>query len=242
MVDSDLAMLYEVTTGALNQAVKRNINRFPEDFRFQLTKEEYENLKSQFVISSSINEYGGRRTLPFVFTEQGISMLASVLHSNVAIDTSIKIMRTFVQMKHFITNNALMFERISAMELRQLEYQKQSDQKFDQIFEYISGHEESSQKIFYDGQIFDAFSLMTELMQQADKNILLIDGYVDVTTLNILTKKKDNVDVTLYTLPNARLTAQDITNFNAQYPCFLLCSLYTLQKIIYCPIMLFSSS
>ena len=117
MVDSDLAMLYQVETGALNRAVKRNIRRFPEDFRFQITAEEYENLKCQSGISSlNENGYGGRRTLPYVFTEQGISMLASVLHSDVAVNVSIGIMRAFVEMRRFIANNALLFERISNVE------------------------------------------------------------------------------------------------------------------------------
>ena len=151
MIDYDLAMLYQVETRTLNQAVKRNITRFPERFRFQLTKEEYENLKSQIVISSleeADNGYGGRRTLPYVFTEQGIAMLSSVLRSEIAIQTSIRIMDTFAEMRRFITNNALLFERISNVELKQMEYQKQTDTKLEQIFEYISEHEESSQKVF----------------------------------------------------------------------------------------------
>lgn len=119
MLDSDLAILYQVETGALNRAVKRNISRFPEDFRFQLTKEEYQNLRCQTGISSFAqgeNNYGGRRTLPYVFTEQGISMLASVLHSEVAIKVSIGIMCAFVEMRRFIANNALLFERISKIQ------------------------------------------------------------------------------------------------------------------------------
>ncbi len=194
MVDSDLAMLYQVETGALNRAVKRNIARFPEDFRFQLTKDEYENLKCQFGTSNGSgteNGYGGRRTLPYVFTEQGISMLASVLHSEVAINVSIGIMRAFVEMRRFIANNALLFERISNVELKQLEYQKKTDEKLEQIFEYISDHEESNQKIFFDGQIYDAFSLLIGLIQKAEMEIVLVDGYVDVGTLNILSKKKE---------------------------------------------------
>lgn len=218
MIDADLAILYDVTTSALNQAAKRNEKRFPEDFRFQLSKEEYENLKSQSVISSFQSGYGGRRTLPYAYTEQGISMLASVLHSDIAISTSIKIMRVFVKMRHFITANALMFERISAVELRQLEYQKQADEKFDKIFEYISDHEESNQKIFFDGQIFDAYSLLTDLVEQAKKSIILIDGYVDTDTLDILSKKKSGVTVTIYTYPSAKITRKDISSFNAQYP------------------------
>lgn len=221
MVDSDLAMLYQVETRTLNQTVKRNITRFPERFRFQLTKEEYENLKSQFVISSlkeEDNTYGGRRTLPYVFTEQGIAMLSSVLRSEVAIQTSIRIMDSFIEMRHFISNNALLFEHISNVELKQLEYQKHTDQKLEQIFEYISEHEETSQKIFFDGQIYDSFSLIVSLVQKAEKEIMLIDGYVDIGTLNLLSKKKDGVAVTIYTLKRTKLTDTDVENFNAQYP------------------------
>ena len=219
MIDSDLAMLYQVETGALNRAVKRNIKRFPDDFRFQLTVEEYENLKCQIGISSlNENGYGGRRTLPYVFTEQGISMLASVLHSDIAINVSIGIMRAFVEMRRFIANNALLFERISNVELKQLEYQKQTDEKLEQIFEYISEHEEASQKIFFDGQIYDAFSLIVSLIQKAEKEITLIDGYVDVGTLNLLAKKNEGVSVTVYTHERTRLSNIDVANFNAQYP------------------------
>lgn len=151
MVDYELAMLYQVETRVLNQAVKRNIERFPERFCFQLTKEEYENLISQNVISSFQEEksgYGGRRKLPYVFTEQGIAMLASVLRSETAVQTSIHIMDSFVEMRRFLANNALLFERISNIELKQLEYRKETEEKFERIFEYISGNEESSQKIF----------------------------------------------------------------------------------------------
>ena len=219
MIDSDLAMLYQVETGALNRAVKRNIKRFPDDFRFQLTVEEYENLKCQSGISSlNKNGYGGRRTLPYVFTEQGISMLASVLHSDIAINVSIGIMRAFVEMRRFIANNALLFERISNVELKQLEYQKQTDEKLEQIFEYISEHEEASQKIFFDGQIYDAFSLIVSLIQKAEKEITLIDGYVDVGTLNLLAKKNEGVSVTVYTHQRTRLSNIDVANFNAQFP------------------------
>lgn len=220
MIDSDLAMLYQVETGALNRAVKRNINRFPEDFRFQLTKEEYENLKCQSGITSLDkigNGYGGRRTLPYVFTEQGISMLASVLHSEVAVNVSIGIMRAFVEMRRFIANNALLFERVSNVELKQLEYQKRTDEKLEQIFEYISDHEESNQKVFFDGQIYDAFSLIVSLIQKAEKEITLIDGYVDVGTLNLLSKKNRDVRVTLYTLKRTKLSKADVDSFNMQY-------------------------
>ena len=201
MLDSDLAVLYQVETGALNRAVKRNISRFPEDFRFQLTKEEYQNLRCQTGISSFAqdeNNYGGRRTLPYVFTEQGISMLASVLHSEAAIKVSIGIMRTFVEMRRFIANNALLLERISNVELKQLEYQKQTDEKLDQIF--------------------DAFSLIVSLIQKAEKEIVLIDGYVDIGTLNLLAKKNENVAIVMYTLKRTKLSQEDVNNFNSQYP------------------------
>ncbi len=135
---------------------------------------------------------GVRHTLPYVFTEQGISMLASVLHSEIAINVSIGIMRAFVEMRRFISNNALLFERISNVELKQLEYQKKTDAKLDQIFEYISDHEESNQKIFFDVQIYDAFSFLIGLIQKAKTEIVLVDGYVDIGALNILSKKKED--------------------------------------------------
>lgn len=223
MIDSDLAILYQVETKALNRAVKRNIKRFPKDFCFQLTSEEYNFLKCQFGTSKTdvdevTDNRGGRRTLPYVFTEQGISMLASVLHSEVAVNVSIGIMRTFVEMRRFIANNALLFERISNVELKQLEYQKQTDEKLEQIFQYISEHEEDSQKVFFDGQIYDAFSLIVSLIQKAKKEITLIDGYVDVGTLNLISKKNKGVLVKIYTQKRTKLTKKDVDNFNAQYP------------------------
>ena len=127
-------------------------------------------------------------------------------------------MRAFKEMRHFIANNALMFEKINAIELKQLEYQKDADEKFGRIFEYMAEHEESNQKIFYDGQIFDAFSIFADIIGHAKKEIVLIDGYIDVVTLNILAKKNAGVDVLAYTLPSARISTQDINNFNAQYP------------------------
>lgn len=219
MIDSDLAMLYQVETKRLNEAAKRNISRFPEEFRFQLTAEETESLRSQF---ATLNENDGRgkhrKYLPYVFTEQGIAMLSAVLRSDVAIQVSISIMKSFVEMRRFIANNSLLFERISTVELRQLEYQRQTDEKLEQIFKYISEHEESSQKVFFDGQIYDAFSLIVNLIQKAEKEITLIDGYVNVGTLNLLSKKKSDVAVTIYTQKQTKLTKADVNNFNAQYP------------------------
>ena len=219
MLDSDLAMLYQVETKNLNKAATRNADRFPEDFRFKLTNEEYNNLRFQFGTSNEKQVgRGGRRYYPFVYTEQGISMLASVLHSKVAVQVSINIMRSFVEMRKFVANNALLFEKVSHIELRQLEYQKNTDERFDKVFQYIEDHAESEQKIFFDGQIYDAFSLIVSIIQKAQSEIVLIDSYVDIDTLNILSKKNTGVNVKVITYSNARLSNTDIANFNAQYP------------------------
>lgn len=215
MLDSDLAKLYGVETKVLNQAVKRNISRFPKHYLFQLTEDEQNSLRSQFVTS---NGKGGRRYRPYAFTEQGVAMLSAVLKSEVAIEMSIRIMDAFVEMRKFIANNAMLFERVSEVELKQLEYQKKTDEKFEQIFEYIGSNEEASQKIFFEGQIYDAFSCLVELIQSAEKSIVLVDGYVDVNTLNLLVKKREGVKVDIYTFPNSFLSAKDVSKFNAQYP------------------------
>ena len=218
MLDSDLAMLYQVETGVVNRAVKRNKERFPEDFCFQLTEEEF--LRCQIRISKTegTERRGGRRYMPYVFTELGVSMLSSILRSDVAVFVSIGIMRAFVEMRHFIANNTFLFEKVSSMELKQLEYQKSTDERFDKVFRYIEDHTESEQKLFFDGQIYDAFSLITSIIRKASKEIILIDGYADVDTLNILAKKNDGVDLKIYTFASAKLTNKDISNFNSQYP------------------------
>lgn len=218
MLDSDLAMLYQVETKVLNQTVSRNLKRFPERFRFQLTEQEWDSLRSQFVTSKNPTTRGGRRYLPYVFTEQGVSMLSSVLKSDVAIDVSVRIMDAFVEMRQFIAGNAAMFDQIRAIELRQLEYQKNTDERFERVFAYMETHETPKQKIFFDGQIYDAFALLIQLVQQAKQSICLIDGYVDIKTLNILAKKRAGVAVDIWTHPQTRLTQHDIDTFNAEYP------------------------
>ena len=220
MIDSDLALLYNVETKRLNESVKRNDKLFPNNFCFQLTDEEYACLRSQIATSNTENtsSKGGRRYLPYVFTEQGIAMLSAVLRSDEAIQVSVNIMNAFVKMRRFLAENALMFDKLNSLELKQLEYQKESNEKFNQIFAYISEHEEVGQKIFFEGQIYDAFSLLVSLVGKAEQSIVLIDNYVDVGTLNILAKKKDGVDVTIYTVRRTRLASQDIANFNSQYP------------------------
>ena len=225
MIDSDLALLYNVETKVLNQAVSRNITRFPDRFRFMLIKEEFVNLRSQFVTSSIDNNYGGRRYMPYAFTEQGIAMLSSVLRSDAAIQVSIRIMDTFVEMRKYLAYAPFLLDKIYNVEKRQIEseikrseFEMKTESQFEQIFDYIASHEESNQKIFFDGQIFDAFSLIADLMGRADKTIKLIDGYVDIVTLNIVAKKKMGVDVCIYTQPGSGLSRQDVVNFNAQYP------------------------
>ena len=165
---------------------------------------------------------GGRRYMPYAFTEQGISMLSAILKTDVAINVSIGIMRAFVEMRKFLATNSLILNRVDELEVKQLEYQRSTDERFDKVFKYIENHAESEQKIFFDGQIYDAFSLFTSIIQKAQKEIILIDGYVDIDTLNILAKKNAGTDVQIYTYASAQLTKKDIANFNAQYPTLTL--------------------
>lgn len=218
MVDSDLAELYKVSTGNLNKAMKRNSSRFPEHFCFQLTKLEYENLRFQNGTSSSNNNYGGRRYMPYVFTEQGIAMLSAVLKSDVAVEVRIKIMNSFVEMRNFLLSNREMFARLDRVELKQLE----TDKKLEEVFNYIAANTEVKQNIFFDGQIYDAFSFIVGLIQKAKKEIILIDNYVDINTLNILCKKNKGINVVIATLGKGSISAKDIAKFNAQYPKLLV--------------------
>lgn len=212
MLDSDLAELYQVTTGRLNEQVKRNINRFPAQFMFQLTDDEYKSLISQNAISNKGR--GGRRTSPYVFTEQGIAMLSAVLKSDIAVYVSIKIMDAFVQMRKFLLSNKEMFARLDRVELKQLE----TDKKLEEVFNYIATKTEVKQNIFFDGQIYDAFSFIIGLIQKAKKEIILIDNYVDINTLNLLCKKNKGVDIVIATAGKGNLSTKDINKFNAQYP------------------------
>lgn len=153
-----------------------------------------------------------------MFTEQGVSMLSAVLHSPTAIEVSIKIMDAFVEMRYFIADNAHMFEQIRSIELKQAEYQKATDERFEKVFDYMGAHEEPRQKVFFEGQVWDAFELLISFVQKAKSRIVLVDGYVDTTTLNILAKKAESVSVTIWTHPKTKLTERDIEAFNAQYP------------------------
>ena len=214
MLDSDLASLYQVTTKRLNEQVSRNKNRFPAEFMFRLTKEEYENLRSQCATSSEDYAHGGRRYMPYAFTEQGIAMLSAVLKSDIAVEVSIRIMNSFVEMRKFLFSNQQLFSRLDRVELKQLE----TDKKLEEVFNYIASNTEVKQKIFFDGQIYDAFSFIADLIGKAQSKLILIDNYVDVNTLNILCKKKSGVDVLIATAGKGSLTTKDINKFNAQYP------------------------
>ncbi|MGI6535114.1 MAG: ORF6N domain-containing protein [Eggerthellaceae bacterium] len=227
MLDSDLAELYGVETRTLNQAVTRNPDRFPERFCFRLTKDDAEVLTSQIVmLGSELGKRGDHWThMPRVFTEQGVSMLSAVLRSPTAVAVSVRIMDAFVEMRHFIADNAHMFEQIRDVERRQIEqgvrldeYQRTTDERFERVFDYMEAHEEPTQKVFFEGQVYDAFELLVSLVQRAKENITLIDGYVDAGTLNILAKKAECVSVTLWTHPKTKLTMRDVDTFNAQYP------------------------
>lgn len=215
MLDSDLARIYQVETKVFNQAVKRNAGRFPENFRFQLAQEEFDaiNLRSQFV-TSSLN-YGGRRYLPYVFTEQGIAMLASVLRSTVAIKVSIEIMNAFVEMRRMLMSNASLFHRLDNIELKQLE----AEQKFEEIFKALESDKLQSDKgIFYNGQIFDAYTFVSDIIRNAKTSIILLDNYVDDTVLTLLGKRDNNVTATIYTKNISNQLRLDVQRYNSQYP------------------------
>ena len=217
MLDSDVAMLYHYETKNINKAMKRNINRFPEDFCFQLTEKEVENLRFQIGTSSLNKEtYGGRRYLPYVYTEQGISMLAGVLKNEIAIQVSISIIRAFIEMRRFISLNGQVFQEINDIKGQLLEH----DKKFDEVFDELQRKQETEfkQSIFFDGQIFDAYSLIIDIIRQARQKILIIDNYIDDSILKMLSKKNKNVEVVIFTTQNSNIRKLDIQKFNKQYP------------------------
>jgi hypothetical protein len=225
MLDSDLALFYGVETKVLNQAVKRNDVRFPKDFMFQLDEDEMEFLRCQFGTSkdeslrsqfvTSKNKRGGRRYLPYAFTEQGVAMLSAVLKSETAVKMSVQIMNAFVAMRRFLVENARVFQRLDKLELKQIE----TDKKVDQIFDAMQSKSlEPKQGIFFDGQIFDAYKFVSSLIRKADKSILLIDNYIDETVLDLFSKKKKNVAVKVLTANLNKSLQLDEKKFNAQYP------------------------
>ena len=218
ILDRDVAGLYGVATGALNRQVKRNEERFPEDFMFKLSAEEWNNLKCQIGISS----WGGDRQLPYAFTENGIAMLSSVLRSPTAIEVNIRIMRAFSAMRRFLLANAQMFQRIETVEKRQIA----TDAKVDSILERLDATETPLQGVFYDGQLWDARALVLKLIQGAKRSLLLIDNWATPETLDLFSKKRKGVKVTIITsehydknhVPHHKISDTDIATFNAQYP------------------------
>jgi hypothetical protein len=210
IVDRDLAELYQVQTKRINEQVKRNIDRFLAEFCFQLDNNEKNELVANCDRFKTLKHSTSN---PYAFTEQGIAMLSAVLTSDVAVQVSIKIMNAFVEMRHFLVSNAAVFERLDRVELKQLE----TDQKLEKVFNYIANSTEVKQRIFFDGQIYVAFSFIVDLIKKAQNKLVLIDNYVDTNTLNLLCKKNKGVSVLIAGAGNGSLTIKDISKFNAQY-------------------------
>lgn len=225
MLDAELAHLYGVETKVLNQAVKRNIERFPSEFMFQLAESDMENLKSQIATlnnnslrSQSVTLKSGRgqhrKYLPYVFTEQGVAMLSAVLKSETAVKVSIQIMSAFVAMRRFLQTNAQVFQRLDTLELKQ----NQTDQKVERV---LNALEEKStlpkQGIFFDGQVFDAWHFVSDLIRSATRSIILIDNYIDDSTLSLFAKSKPKVSITICTKTISNKLEHDVKKYNAQY-------------------------
>ncbi len=212
MVDRDLAELYQVPVKRLNEQVKRNIDRFPEEFRFQLNIEEKNKLvancdRFKSLKHSSVN--------PYVFTEQGVAMLSAVLHSKIAVNMSILIMNAFVKIRKFITKNAGLFQRLEKVENKQIETNK----NIEKIFDIIESREiQPKQGIFFEGQIFDAYKFISDLIKTAKKSIILIDNYIDESVLTLFTKRKKNILLTILTKKISEKLKLDVQKFNKQYP------------------------
>ncbi|MEA2099403.1 MAG: ORF6N domain-containing protein, partial [Campylobacterota bacterium] len=230
MLDEDLAGLYQVESKRLNEQVKRNIDRFPEHFRFQLTEDEYKNLRSQIATSSLSNSLRSqiatlnldsennrgkhRKYLPYVFTEQGVAMLSAILKSKTAIEVSIEIIDTFVQMRKFLSNNALFSQRLEVLEQKQFK----NDEKFNEIFEAIESKDiKPKQGIFYDGQVYDAYIFISDLIKSAMQSIILIDNYCDDSVLTLLSKCNSKVKTTIYTKNLSKQFQLDLEKYNQQY-------------------------
>lgn len=223
MLDSDVAMLYHYETKKVNQAVKRNIDRFPERFCFRLNKSEFDILRSQ-IVTSKIENYdkaekrGGRRDLPYVFTEQGIAMLSGLLKNEIAVQVSIKIMDAFVEMRKFINMNKNLFEKVINIENKMESKFIEQDKKFDIIFDQLQLEENIKQRIFFEGQIYDAYCIIIDIIKTANKKILIIDNYIDDSVLKMLAKKKNNVEVVILTSNKSNIENIDIQKFNKEYP------------------------
>ncbi len=223
MLDSDVAMLYHYETKKINQAVKRNIERFPEEFCFQLTEEEMQLLRSQIVTLNKKGRGQHKKYLPYVFTEQGIAMLSALLKNAIAVQISIKIMDAFVEMRKFLSLNSAIFQRLTNVELTLLAQGKEltkHEMQFEKVFDELQKktEKEFKQKIFFEGQIYDAYSLIIDIIKQAKQKILIIDNYIDDSILKMLSKKNKDVEAVILTTPNSNIRKLDIQKFNKQYP------------------------
>ena len=224
ILDRDIAMLYGVETKVLNQAVKRNRERFPDRFMFQLTEEELENWKSQIVTSNPSLEQTikmGIRRAPYAFTEQGVAMLSAVLKSDVAIRVSIQIMDAFSAMRRALASVAPILSRLDVVERRQIADQRRNEERFDTIFKAMDGGDFPPQKVFFEGKHYDAYSFAKKLVRKAAKKIVLVDGYSDEVTLDILSQKKGGVAVLVATsqkMIDKHLTSVAVEKFNKQNP------------------------
>ncbi len=216
ILDKDLAFYYEVKAIRLREQVKRNPKRFPSDFMFRLTDSEVEFMVSQNAIPSK-KHLGG--SLPYVFTEQGVTNLSAVLTSDKAIEINNQIARAFVEMRKFLFENASIFNRLDNIEQKQLSYRIKTDEKFEQIFKAIEDKSiKTKQGIFYDGQVFDAYIFISDLIKSANKSILLIDNYIDETVLQLFTKRNKNVPVSIFSKNITKILLQDLEKHNTQYP------------------------
>ncbi len=216
MLDKDLAKLYNVETRALKQAVKRNVKRFPKDFMFVLNEAEIETLVSQSVIPSRKNLGGSS---PYAFTEQGIAGLSGILTSDKAIEIHIQIMRAFVQMRRFIQSNVSLLQQIKEVEASQQAFQLKTDQKFKKVFNALDNRTEPpTQGIFFDGQMFDAYCFVSDLVRSAKQSIALIDNYIDDTVLTLLAKRRKKVSAVIYTKSISKQLKLDLEKHNSQYP------------------------
>ncbi len=212
MLDKDLAELYEVKAIRLREQVKRNSKRFPPDFMFQLTDSEVELLVSQNAIASR-KHLGGY--LPYAFTEQGVANLSGVLTNDKAIEVNIQIMRAFVAMRKFIASNAQIFQRLDVVERKQIEH----DEKFEEVFDAIQSKDIKPEKgIFFDGQIFDAYQFISDLIRSAQDSIVLIDNYIDNSVLTLFSKRNKDVQITIFTKEISKQLLLDLAKYNSQYP------------------------
>ena len=215
MLDRDLAKLYGVDTRVLKQAVNRNKKRFPNDFLFILTDKDVDFLVSQSVIPSK-KHLGG--ALPYAFTEQGVANLSSILTNDRAIEVNIQIIRAFVSMRKFLSKNTEIFTRLNSVETKQMESQFKTDQKFEQVFKLIEDKDLKPEKgIFFNGQIFDAYKFVSDLVRSSKKSIILIDNYVDDSVLTLFSKRQKNVKIVIYTKTISRQLKLDLEKFNSQY-------------------------